>query len=95
MQIGRDILERQAVQGWSSKVIERRARDLREAFPEMRGFSRANLLYMRSFAEIWRDEQIVQQLAGQLPWFHNVVLITRLKDDPTREWYARRAIAGG
>ncbi len=94
-QIGRDILERQAQQGWGSKVIERLARDLREAFPEMKGFSRANLLYMRAFAEVWRDEQIVQQLAGQLPWFHNVVLITRLKDGPTREWYVRRAIAGG
>lgn len=43
-QIGRDILERQAQQGWGSKVIERLARDLRAAFPEMKGFSRANLL---------------------------------------------------
>ncbi len=94
-QIGRDILERQARQGWGSKVIERLARDLRMAFPEMKGFSRANLLYMRAFAEVWHDGQIVQQLAGQLPWFHNVVLITRLKDDPAREWYARRAIAEG
>lgn len=48
-QIGRDILEQQARQGWGSKVIERLARDLREAFPEIKGFSRANLLYMRSF----------------------------------------------
>ena len=51
-QIGRDILERQARQGWGSKVIERLARDLRMAFPEMKGFSRANLLYMRAFAEV-------------------------------------------
>ncbi len=94
-QIGRDILQRQSSQGWGSKVIERLARDLREAFPEMKGFSRANLLYMRAFAEAWRDEQIVQQLAGQLPWFHNVVLITRLKDYRAREWYARKAIAEG
>ncbi len=94
-QIGRDILQRQAAQGWGSKVIERLARDLRAAFPEMKGFSRANLLYMRAFAEAWPDEQFVQQLAGQLPWFHIVVLITRLKDDPTREWYARKAITEG
>ena len=36
--IGRDILQRQAVQGWGSKVIDRLGRDLREAFPEMKGF---------------------------------------------------------
>lgn len=38
-QIGRDILARQAEQGWGAKVIERLAHDLRTAFPEMKGFS--------------------------------------------------------
>jgi DUF1016 N-terminal domain len=50
-QIGRDILARQAQQGWGAKVIERLAHDLRAAFPEMKGFSRANLMYMRAFAQ--------------------------------------------
>jgi predicted nuclease of restriction endonuclease-like (RecB) superfamily len=74
-QIGRDILARQAAQGWGAKVIERLAQDLRNAFPEMKGFSRSNLLYMRAFAEAWPDEQIVQQAVGQLPWGHNLVLL--------------------
>jgi hypothetical protein len=39
--IGRDIPQRQSAQGWGSKVIERLARDLREAFPDKKGFSRA------------------------------------------------------
>jgi predicted nuclease of restriction endonuclease-like (RecB) superfamily len=86
---------RQAQQGWGARVIARLASDLREAFPEIKGFSRANLLYMRAFAEAWSDIEIVQQLAGQLPWFHNVILITRLKAHPLREWYARKAIAEG
>ena len=42
-QIGRDILARQAAQGWGAKVIERLAHDLRAAFPEMKGFSPCNL----------------------------------------------------
>jgi predicted nuclease of restriction endonuclease-like (RecB) superfamily len=65
-QIGRDILARQAAQGWGAKVIERLAHDLRTAFPEMKGFSRTNLMYMRAFAEAWPDAVIVQQAAGQL-----------------------------
>ena len=69
-QIGRDILARQAEQGWGAKVIERLAEDLRLAFPEMKGFSRANLMYMRAFAEAWPDAEIVQQAVGQLPWGH-------------------------
>ncbi|MDP3635801.1 MAG: PDDEXK nuclease domain-containing protein [Azonexus sp.] len=94
-QIGRDILARQAEQGWGAKVIERLAEDLRAAFPEVKGFSRANLMYMRAFAEAWPDAEIVQQAVGQLPWGHNLVLLTRLKNAEQRLAYARSAIAHG
>lgn len=67
-QIGREILTRLAEQDRGAKVIERLSRDLRAAFPEMKGFSRANLLYMRAFAEAWPDPAIVQQAVGQLLW---------------------------
>ena len=91
-QMGRDILARQAQQGWGAKVIERLAHDLRTAFPEMKGFSRANLMYMRAFAESWPDEQIVQQAVGQLPWGHNLVLLAKLKTQAERQWYAVKAL---
>ncbi|MDE2252688.1 MAG: DUF1016 family protein [Betaproteobacteria bacterium] len=94
-QIGRDILARQASQGWGAKVIERLAHDLRAAFPEMKGFSRANLMYMRAFAEAWPDAGIVQQAVGQLPWGHNLVLLTRLKDPQQRLAYAQSAVTHG
>lgn len=91
--IGRDILQRQAAQGWGSKVIDRLGRDLREAFPEMKGFSRANLLYMRAFAEAWTDFEIVQQAVRQLPWGHNVLLLNRIKEQEARLFYVQKAIA--
>lgn len=94
-QIGRDILTRQAAQGWGAKVIERLALDLRTAFPEMKGFSRANLMYMRAFAEAWPDAEIVQQAVGQLPWGHNLVLLSRLKHPQERLAYAQSAIQHG
>ena len=94
-QIGRDILDRQGREGWGAKVIERLAHDLRTAFPDMRGFSRANLMYMRAFAEAWPDEAIVQQAVGQLPWGHNLVLLARLKTSELRLAYAQRAIEHG
>lgn len=65
-QIGRDILARQTAQGWGTKVIDRLSQDLRAAFPEMKGFSRSNLKYMRVFAAIWPEFGIGQQPAGQL-----------------------------
>ncbi len=65
-QLGREILSRQNDQGWGSKVVDRLSRDLKVAFPEMKGFSRRNLLYKRSFAEA-ASEKFVQQLVAQLP----------------------------
>ena len=76
-QIGREILIQQDAQGWGAKVIDRLSQDLRQAFPEMKGFSARNLKYMRAFAEAWPDEPFVQQVAAQIPWFHNCVLNVR------------------
>lgn len=78
-----------------SKVIERLAHDLRVAFPDMKGFSRANLMYMRAFAEAWPDAEIVQQAVGQLPWGHNLVLLTKLKAPDIRLAYAQATIEQG
>ena len=69
--IGKTILIQQERQGWGTKVIDRLAADLRHEFPEMKGFSARNLKYMRAFAEAYPDKQFVQQLAAQIPWFHN------------------------
>ncbi|MBF6591228.1 MAG: DUF1016 family protein [Ktedonobacterales bacterium] len=93
--IGREILRRQREQGWGAKVIDRLARDLRAAFPEMKGFSPRNLKYMRAFAEAYPDEQFVQQVAAQLPWFHLCVLLDKLKAPDQRLWYAHEAIQHG
>ena len=93
--IGRDIVQRQSQQGWGTKVIERLAKDLHAAFPDMKGFSRSNLMSMRLFYESWEDEAIVQQLVGQLPWGHNILLLTKLKVMDQRRWYAQQAILHG
>ncbi|OZY87293.1 hypothetical protein CBP51_10025 [Cellvibrio mixtus] len=91
-QIGRDILARQAEQGWGAKVIERLAHDLRAAFPEMKGFSPRNLKYMRAFAEAWPEAEFVQAVLAQLPWYHQLALLDKLPEPNTRRWYAAQAI---
>jgi len=77
--IGRDILARQESEGWGAKVIDRLAQDLRRSFPEMTGLSARNLKDTRAFAEAWPDREIVQQLAAQLPWGHNMLLLDAVK----------------
>ena len=93
--IGRDILERQAQAGWGAKIIDLLAKDLHSAFPDMKGFSRSNLKYMRAFAVAWPDFSIGQQPAGQLPWFHNCVLLDKVKTSNERLWYIQQVIQYG
>ena len=94
-EIGRDILQRQQEEGWGAKVIERLSTDLRKEFPDVKGFSPRNLKYMRSFAEAWPDPVFVQQVAAQIPWFHNCVILDKLSNREFREWYIHKTIENG
>lgn len=93
--IGIEILTKQAAYGWGAKIIDQLSKDLSLAFPEMKGFSTRNLKYMRLFAQTYPDTQFVQQAAAQLPWFHLVVLIERIKDKKERLFYIQHAIKYG
>ena len=94
-QIGSEILERQTLQGWGAKVIDRLASDLREAFPEMKGFSSSNLKYMRFFAQQCPSGLIGQQPADQLP-FHlvcgNEAHVGRVSASVTRPKNSARSV---
>lgn len=97
-EIGRGILEREERQGWGAKVIDSLAADLRREFSDMTGLSLRNLKYMRAFAQAWPAKDrasFVQQPVAQLPWGHNIALLTKLKDHDIRLWYAKQAIENG
>ncbi len=99
-EIGYEILGRSAREGWGSRVIERLEADLRREFPDMTGLSRRNLLYMRGLAEAWPGpddggQPVVQRPVAQLPWGHNIALLTKLHETDEREWYAQQAIVQG
>lgn len=94
-QIGNMILEAQKNQGWGSRVIDRLSFDLRESFPDMKGFSASNLKNMRRFAQAWPDLEIGQQPVVQLPWGSNLVLLAKLDTMQDRLWYAQQAIENG
>lgn len=93
--IGKEILARQDHEGWGTKVIDRLAKDLRSEFPGQQGLSPRNLKYMRALAEAWPDEAIVQQVAAQIPWFHNCILLDKVKEPGERLWYVQQTIQNG
>lgn len=93
--IGKLILEKQSKEGWGTKIIDRMAKDLAADFPGVSGFSIRNLKYMRKFAEEYTDFAFVQAVLAQIPWWHNLLLLERVKEVELRNWYAQQIIRNG
>nr|WP_269378790.1 DUF1016 N-terminal domain-containing protein [Rickettsia hoogstraalii] len=47
---------------------------------------------MRRFAEEYRDLEFVQQVAAQLPWFHIVLLLDKVKDRKHQIFYMKKLL---
>jgi predicted nuclease of restriction endonuclease-like (RecB) superfamily len=100
--IGSEIVKRQEADGWKAQVIDRLCKDIQSGFPGLKGFSRSNIFYMRRF---YISYARIQQAAGflgippdfclNIPWWHNVILIEKVKNLVEREWYARKAVENG
>ena len=93
--IGKAILKKQGEEGWGTRVIDRMAKDLKDEFPDMSGFSPRNIKYMRKFAECWPDFEIVQRVVAQIPWRTNRMLLDKLDNQESRIWYACKTLENG
>jgi predicted nuclease of restriction endonuclease-like (RecB) superfamily len=91
--IGSRIVSEQERLGWGAAVVQQLAVDLKRDMPDVGGFSRSNIFYMRQFYKYYRDaDEKVQQLAGQIPWWHNVLIFSKIKDIVAAEFYLIQTI---
>jgi len=66
-QIGQDILIKQSQSNWGDSLIDQLAKDLASEFPEIKGFSRTNLFYIRKWVLFYNQQlEKVPQLVGQI-----------------------------
>ncbi|MFZ3114456.1 MAG: PDDEXK nuclease domain-containing protein [Syntrophales bacterium] len=95
-EIGRDIVEKEEKAAWGSALIERLSRDLTHAFPDMKGFSRRNLYAIRQWYLFYSAQSaIVPQPVAQIPWGHNRLIVSKIKDYDEALWYALAANENG
>jgi len=80
---------------YGAKFIENLARDIKLAFPNIRGYSVRNLKYMRKFAEFVGDEAKVQTVSALLSWSHNTLLFDRAKTLDEYLWYGEQTLKNG
>jgi predicted nuclease of restriction endonuclease-like (RecB) superfamily len=90
--IGSEIIKMQSEKGWGSKVIDQLSKDLKSAFPNMKGFSSSNLKYMRRLAECFSADEIGQQAVDQLPWSHLIRITTAVTAREAQLFYIEKSI---
>ncbi len=94
-EIGSIILNKQFERGWGVKIIDTLSYDLKEAFPEGKGFSIRNLKYMRQFAQTYPDKGVVQETLAQLNWYVNITVMQKVKEEKIRDWYIAKILEHG
>jgi len=90
--VGKVIIENSK---WGNKFIDNLARDIKLEFPNTTGYSVRNLKYMKKFAIMFSDDEIVQAALAQLTWYHLQALMDKVSDNRTYLWYADKCIENG
>ncbi|MGI8435283.1 MAG: PDDEXK nuclease domain-containing protein [Chthoniobacterales bacterium] len=83
--IGRGIVEKQQAAGWGDTVVEQLAADLRIEFPNMQGFSAANIWRMRQLYEVCSAPEFLAQAAPELKKLGSKAAATPILAQAVRE----------
>lgn len=78
---------------WGNGFVESLSRDIRAAFPGLKGFSVRSLKYMAKFAR-----EVNLELCNScctIPWGHITQFLDKTKPGPEREWYVNATIENG
>lgn len=88
-QVGAYISNKIKAAEWGDGVVDALANHLAVTQPNLQGFTRRNLFRMRQFYETYQEDQIVAPLVRQLPWTHNLIILSQSKQAEEREFYLR------
>lgn len=77
---------------WGSSFIDTLAKDLKIAFPDIKGMSARNLRYMQKFATEFDNDEFLQEVLAKMSWNHNQILLDRIKEKEKRKWYAKESL---
>lgn len=95
-ELGKELAEKQKYSDWGSNFIEQVAAELKHEFPEIKGFSRRNLYAIKQWYQFYSEEyQFVPQDVAQIPWGHNRLIITKIKNVGEACFYCAETIKNG
>ncbi len=106
--MGKDIVEKQKDSRYGDSLIKQLSQDLKAEFPDMKGFSLSNLKFIRQWYLFYNepieksqqpvsqfDIANVQQLVSQIPWGHNIKIVSKCKTIDEAFFYINKTIEFG
>jgi predicted nuclease of restriction endonuclease-like (RecB) superfamily len=95
-EIGKQITETLGQSSWGESFLVKLSQDMVQSFPNLKGFSKTNLYNINKWYNFYCSAGInFQQLVGKLPWGHNVLIITKVKNIEEAKWYIEKTIENG
>ena len=105
--LGEEIIQKQKKSSWGSGFLKQLSVDLSSEFPNVKGFSKSNLEYIRRWVLFYSNNgtscainekvkmaQLVPLLTT-IPWGHNRVIISKCKDTQEALFYVNNTIKYG
>jgi len=106
--IGKRLASEKLEKGYGGKVVEQLSLDLKSEFPDTDGFSPRSLWDMKRFYEFYTETEqilpqsvavskknILPQVVAVLPWGHNRLILSKIKDRAEAFYYAEAATKMG
>ncbi|GAB1414625.1 PDDEXK nuclease domain-containing protein [Paludibacter sp.] len=91
--LGKEIVRLEDDNSWGSGLLDQLSIDLKLEFPEIKGFSRRNLYAIRQWFLFFSTKfEVVPQPVAQLPWGHQRLLISKIKNVDLALIYAEACI---
>ena len=95
-ELGKEIVDKQNKSNWGSNFIENIATELKHEFPEIKGFSRRNLYAVKQWYLFYSEKsEFVPQFVAQIPWGHNRLIITKIKNIEEAQFYCHETLKNG
>lgn len=95
-EIGEAITQKQKEANWGDAILEQLSADLRMSFPTINGFSKRNLYAIRQWYLFYRQQyEFVPQPVAQIPWGHNRLIVSKIKNVDKAIGYAQATLQNG
>jgi predicted nuclease of restriction endonuclease-like (RecB) superfamily len=88
-EIGKLIVENQEKHDWGESIVDTMSKDINKTIDGVKGYSPQNLWRMRQFYLEYKDDAEQTELAIEIPWGHNMLIIHKVKDPEERTYYLK------